>query len=119
MMLLLLMIIQNCRNLEKLCLLAKTLTESALLHIMECKALTSLALDGFYSDGKGLAVLNFCGMQLKEFSLRSASRVTDVELETLMHSNNKLERINLMGAQYKLQRGSLQSVSVLICKFWI
>jgi len=101
----LLMIIQNCRKLEKLSLLAKTLKESALLHIMECKALTSLGLDGFYSDGKCLAVLNFCGMQLKELSLRSASRVTDVELETLMHFNNKLERINLNGCSSQTSKG--------------
>lgn len=101
----LLMITQNCRNLEKLCLVAKALTDSALLQIMECKALTSLALDGFYSNGKCLALFNFCAMQLKEFSLRSASWVTDVELETVMQSNNKLEKLNLNGCLVQTSKG--------------
>jgi len=64
-----LMIIQNFRKLHKLCLVAKLPTEVALRHIMDCRALTSLALDGFHSDAKGLALLNFSGMEL-EFSLR-------------------------------------------------
>lgn len=101
----LLMIIQNCRKLEKLCLVAKLLTESSLLHITDCNALTSLALDGFHSDGKCLALLNFSGMELKEFSLRSASLVTDAELETLLLSNSKLERINLNGCLVQTSKG--------------
>jgi len=88
-------IIQNCRNLEKLCLSASTLTESALLCIMECKALKSLALDDFSSEGQGLPAIGLCGIRLKEFSLASAKKVRDVELEILMYSNKQLERIHL------------------------
>lgn len=94
----LLMIIQNCRKVEKLCLPAKLLTEPSLLHIMDCKALTSLALDGFHSDGKCLALLNFNGMELKELSLRSASLVTDVELDTLLLSTASLKESILVDA---------------------
>ena len=72
---------------------------------MECKALTSIALDGFYSDRKCLAALNFSGMQLKEFSLRSAPWVTDVELEGPMNSNNHPERINLNGCSIPNSKG--------------
>lgn len=88
-------IIQNCRNLEKLWLSASTLTESALLCIMECKSLKSLALDGFSSAGQGLPAIGLCGIRLKELSLSFAKKVRDVELETLMYSNKQLERIHL------------------------
>lgn len=88
-------IIQNCRNLEKLCLSASLLTDSALLCIMECKALKSLALDYFSSEGQGLPAIGLCGIRLKEFSLAYANKVRDVDLEILMYSNKQLERVHL------------------------
>jgi hypothetical protein len=95
-------ILQNCRNLEKLCLLAQSLTEAALLSIMECKNLKSLELHYFPSDGQGLTMLDLCGMRLTEFLLTG---VGDLELETLMHSNNQLERIILDGCSVAISKG--------------
>ncbi|GLJ11873.1 hypothetical protein SUGI_0179010 [Cryptomeria japonica] len=89
-------LVQNCKSLEKLCLVASRLTESALLCIMQCRALKCLALQCFGSEGQGLAAIGLCGMQLKEFSLRFGRGIRDVELETLMmHSNQELEQIDL------------------------
>lgn len=95
-------ILQNCRSLEKLCLLAQGLTQVSLLCIMKCKDLKSLELHYFPSDGQGLAMFDLRGMRLTDFLLRG---VTDLKLETLMHSNNQLERINLNGCSVQNSKG--------------
>eukprot|EP00252_Welwitschia_mirabilis_P010511 TRINITY_DN23816_c0_g2_i2.p1 TRINITY_DN23816_c0_g2~~TRINITY_DN23816_c0_g2_i2.p1 ORF type:complete len:371 (+),score=25.00 TRINITY_DN23816_c0_g2_i2:141-1115(+) len=99
-------IVETCRNLQKLCVVASQLTDMALVWVMELKGLICLGLGHFKSEGQGLVAIGLCGIGLREISLRYAKRIRDVELETMIYSNSaQLERIDLKGCLGPSSRG--------------
>lgn len=88
-------VLQNCRYLEKLHVDASRMSETALICLMQCKTLKSLTLDRFRSSGQGLAEVGLCGLDLNEFALKSGRGIRDVELQTLVQGNQRLEHLDL------------------------
>ncbi|KAI5075615.1 hypothetical protein GOP47_0009691 [Adiantum capillus-veneris] len=88
-------VIQSCRLLERLHIYAARLTGMALQCLMDCKSLKYLTLDHFQSSGQGLAEVGLCGLDLKCLSLRSGRGIRDVELQTLVQGNRRLELLDL------------------------
>ncbi|KAH9301830.1 hypothetical protein KI387_013413 [Taxus chinensis] len=89
-------VINNYKTLEKFCIEAFNLSEPAVLCLIDCKNLNSVALNQFYSEGKSLAKLGQSGMlKLKEISVAFGSGIWDRNLEILIRANKGLEKISL------------------------
>lgn len=94
----------NCKNLEKICVEATALSDSAVWGLVECKCLNSFALHNFCKEGKSLVEIARSRMKLKSISLAFGRGIWDGNLETLIRANGGLERINLqccLGPSYR------------------